>query len=81
VCKFRLKQSSKLIRHISYFAKFSIINFVTPQLFHEQISGALLGGYALQRTFFTDQKINYGAYGGAEPAAQEMEQVFDIYKF
>ena len=32
----------------------------------------------VQTTFlslFTDQKINYGAYGGAEPASHEMEQV------
>ena len=26
-------------------------------------------------SLFTDQKINYGAYGGAEPASHEMEQV------
>ncbi len=39
-----------------------------------------MGAYALQRTFFSDQKINYGAYGGADPAgAHEMEQVKTIW--
>jgi hypothetical protein len=37
-----------------------------------------VGAYALQRTFFSDQKINYGAYGGADPGAHEMEQVKTI---